>query len=1281
MFFIPRKLRKIDDTNSSFHEHFTLEYLLNENIQVIVLLGEPGSGKSFLLKYFHAEHPDPSAYFSLANMKDEFNQENLENKNLLLLDSIDEGLFEATSQESFIASLLKNLEKNKDKKIVITCRSLEWREIFATRLEPLFGKDSVKKFDFLPLGDEEIAFICSHFLVNDYTSFKNFVAKHYLQGFLQNIFMLIGMIQLYAQNKLPNNSLDIYNKIIEENLINYNDEPLEYTNEANEKEDISPANAKSAVQTLAIYMTLLHKVEIEKKEADTILSNFSPNEVKAILNTKLFDTKNTKTTFIHKSIQEFLSAQFLHEAKMPFRKIKQLLTNKGTFLEAYEEVMVFYSNFQTSYFDEILNIDPFILRRHSTLNEAQEVQLFTTIMNLLQQDKTRLWGNWSKLYNTTLVQFKSIDAIRKALYQYYKPSQFNDEQIDYLSNIVTNNDSIEIEEFLLKGLPDYSKENEFPEQLLTFYCKDRCVIKLFDLLEKQNAWENIFDFYLQTFIDRLYNLIDFKRLIPLFKTIKYPHHIDTTVSLFSYELVMQLFETFQDKSNSHRHHEYPLACLQWFIAHYEECKKHKLNFLQWFFIEKLETSDYVYYYQPEPCFTELSQEFFDDIFALYFQPEFEKYHRIFGLLERFYTTEALQNISLRTLFKIYPLDTHLRAYRSLVNHLPLNEIELVTQHPTIQQWQKEEEKERVKDEKEYQKNMAKRQQYIDARQQKYQMWLCDIDQYWFAIFNNQKNQDNFEKLRENLINDLQGNYPIFVKKLQDEFKTHQLYLKIQAKEASRYHFSEAMTFLFEELHLTQKLDDVIQTKEDYGKLFDYTLDAFNQESAPFFMAQSNRFQTDYLEKMRQHLDYLFLHINNRLYISEHIRRTIQAFTNPNHDAINTFINFIIDFFEKNNDKLNDEYFQKQFLTLIALSSNGFELLTTFHQQKQCNLFAYLEVLMSIDINRALEYFFNSIYLIDKRESLKSCLSAFYEYQDRYEKKDISEVDAQYCQKLIEAYYENLLDTKPFHKSGASYTPQAEDNWERVISHLEQELQKRGYEEVFIHLAQSPIEALRDMATYYLRQIRINTKKANFDIKDIKDFLQNNAEIINNDDDMLELLLETLKEIQKDFKGQYGIVNLLYKDTIHPNEALVKELKKDYNKELIQNYHQKPRIESYFQRLIAYMLNEKLKQKSFVIHREIAVEKTHEENKPDIVVSNGVCSVVVECKRDDNDPKKYVKEQLIDKYLSRSEYSRLIYLIAVYDQKDRQKFEKAISKEIVLHQKENEIFPFYIEVFD
>ncbi|KHG33484.1 ATP-binding protein [Sulfurospirillum sp. MES] len=1279
MFFIPRKLRKIDDRNSSFHESFTLEYLLNENTQVLVLLGEPGSGKSFLLKYFHDEHPNTSAYFSLANMKDEFFQENLENKKFLLLDSIDEGLFEATSQERFIASLLKNLEKNKDKKIVITCRSLEWRETFATRLEALFEKDSVKKFDFLPLGDDEIILICSHFGLNDYSSFKNFVANHYLQGFLQNIFMLIGMVQLYTKKELPNNSLEIYDRTIEKNLINYNDEPLEYTNEANEKENISPANAKSAVQTLAIYMTLLHKVEIEKKEADTILSNFSSNEVKAILNTKLFDTKNTKTTFIHKSIQEFLSAQFLHKAKIPFRKIKQLLTNKGSFLEAYEEVMVFYSNFQTSYFDEILNIDPFILRRHPTLNEVQEAQLFTAIMNLLQQDKTRLWGNWSKLYHTTLVQFKSIDAIRKTLYRDFQPSQLNDEQIDYLSYIVTNNDSIEIEEFLLKGLPDYSKEQEFPAQLLTYYCKDRCVIKLFDLLEKQNAWKNISDDYLQIFIDRLYNLIDFKRLIPLFKTIKYPHRIDTTVSLFSYKLVMQLFEAFQEKSNSRRHHEYPLACLQWFLEHYEECKRHNSNFLQWFFIEKLETLGYVYYYQPEPCFTKLSQEFFDDIFALYFHPEFEKYHRILELFERFFTPEALQSISLPTLFKTYPLDTHLRAYRSLINRLPLNEIELVKQHPTIQQWQKEEEKERIKTQKEYQKNVAKRQQHIDTQKQKYQMWLGDIDTYWLAIFNNQKNQDNFEKLRENLINDLQGNYPIFVKKLQDEFKTHQLYLKIQAKEASRYHFSEAMAFLFEELHLTQKLDNVIQTKEDYGKLFDYTLDAFNQESAPFFMAQSNRFQTDYLEKMHQHLDYLFLDVDNRLYIVSHIRKTIQSFTNPDFNAINTFINSIINFFDKNIDQLN-EHLQEQFLVLITLTTNGFEVLTTLYQAKPCNLFAYLKALMSIDINKALEYFFNSLYS-KNHETLKSCLSAFYEYQGRYEKKDISEIDAQYCQKLIEAYYENLLDTKPYHKSGESYTPQAEDNWERVISHLEQELKKRGDEEAFIHLVKSPIEALRDMANYSLRQIRINTEKTNFDIKCIQSFFQRNAEIIKNDDDLLDLLLETLEEIQKDFKGGYGIVNLLYKDTIHPNEALVKELKKNYDKELIQNYHKKPRIESYFQRLIAYMLNEKLKQKSFVIHREIAVEKKHEENKPDIIVSNGVCSVLIECKRDDNDPKKYVKEQLIDKYLSRSEYSRLIYLIAIYDPKNHHKLEKTISKEIALHQKENEIFPFYMEVFD
>ena len=57
-------------------------------------------------------------------------------------------------------------------------------------------------------------------------------------------------------------------------------------------------------------MTLLHQVQITKKEADKILSNFSSDEVKAILQSKLFDTENVKTTFIHKSIQEFLNAQF-----------------------------------------------------------------------------------------------------------------------------------------------------------------------------------------------------------------------------------------------------------------------------------------------------------------------------------------------------------------------------------------------------------------------------------------------------------------------------------------------------------------------------------------------------------------------------------------------------------------------------------------------------------------------------------------------------------------------------------------------------------------------------------------------------------------------------------------------------------------------------------------------------------------------------------------------------------------------------------------------------------
>jgi hypothetical protein len=123
--FISRYYKKENDASS---------YLFNEIVEksmISIILGEPASGKTYQLKYFD-EHSDSTKFVELMFIEDE--EDILNTTQYILIDSIDEALSKNDSDKTTIRNLLKyikkSLEINSSVKFIITCRYLEWKEIF-----------------------------------------------------------------------------------------------------------------------------------------------------------------------------------------------------------------------------------------------------------------------------------------------------------------------------------------------------------------------------------------------------------------------------------------------------------------------------------------------------------------------------------------------------------------------------------------------------------------------------------------------------------------------------------------------------------------------------------------------------------------------------------------------------------------------------------------------------------------------------------------------------------------------------------------------------------------------------------------------------------------------------------------------------------------------------------------------------------------------------------------------------------------------------------------------
>lgn len=169
-FYLPRKLYN--------HEKEYTELEVIEAFQIIIILAEPGAGKSSLLENFSSHLSIKKKTANIFNSRNNHDQ-----RSILIIDALDELV---RVDQSAISNLLGKAADLEPTKIIISSRSSEWEESYTNLVRDIFEIEP-KVFRLSPFNESEQQQIFENYKVEE--NFKNFeseVKKYNLEQLLSN---------------------------------------------------------------------------------------------------------------------------------------------------------------------------------------------------------------------------------------------------------------------------------------------------------------------------------------------------------------------------------------------------------------------------------------------------------------------------------------------------------------------------------------------------------------------------------------------------------------------------------------------------------------------------------------------------------------------------------------------------------------------------------------------------------------------------------------------------------------------------------------------------------------------------------------------------------------------------------------------------------------------------------------------------------------------------------------------------------------------------------------
>lgn len=300
----------IDLTLTDCQNDFSIDQIFLNNKNV-VLLGVPGSGKTFLLEHFRELHEDEC---ELIRVK-EFVKLSVQPKpstKYFLLDGLDELRCSSREKESIIYDIVAKLKDIEEKcNTLISCREMDWYGDNDDAALEKYLTYPVKKVYVAPLSEEQRKSFVSSYLENS-TEIADFesnvlgnVDSKELLNVPQTLTMLLKLYKRHPKN-VPTRKMDLYECIVklslEQKKAILRDEPF----------NLSEQDIFKYAGYIAYFYMMSDFDEISESSLLKISESpiFDFEKLRSVIELNIFEDKGNKK-FSHRTIAEYLCAHFL----------------------------------------------------------------------------------------------------------------------------------------------------------------------------------------------------------------------------------------------------------------------------------------------------------------------------------------------------------------------------------------------------------------------------------------------------------------------------------------------------------------------------------------------------------------------------------------------------------------------------------------------------------------------------------------------------------------------------------------------------------------------------------------------------------------------------------------------------------------------------------------------------------------------------------------------------------------------------------------------------------
>ncbi len=1142
----------IKDNDSSF---YIFDEIINKS-QISIILGEPASGKTYQLKYFD-ENSDSTKFVELMFIEDE--EDILDTTKYILIDSIDEALSkndsDKTTKNNLIKYIKKSLEINPIVKFVITCRNLEWKEIFEKSLKEI-DKD-IQIYHIQELSKEDINGLLVEKNIEE-KDFWDFINQNFLDELLKNVLMIINIIDNFETYKSKSlKYFEIYEEIIKNHLL------AKTNNErCNQLLKMSPIEMKLISSTLAIYFTLNHSRVIDASDLNMLASelykinniDITGEKLSIVLDSALFSGNRNKIRFFHKSIQEYLSAYFVIEKKLDIKTIKDLFSHSLGFYEEFEEVIIYLTNIEKRFFKNFVAFDPFIFRRHPYLDMEEQKLLLKNMLNILSNEQQTAWGKWEYIENSSLVNFdKSINIeVSNLVKQNIDTKNMNQALFGYVLSVLEHNYNKELQDFIFKILENIKLEKDVCFRYITRHRINNIEYnkELLRFILINDMWYSDEDYIYIHIFQTLYKHVEFKNLIillqyfSLYTDKKVIENIDIQDLIFWFNNVSKSYKDKYEKIYSREQISFLIFLI---LKSFEEHKdKEILEKIFHFF-----TDQYIYNfdfyigdYEKDKYILEFTN--IKDYFWKYFfsTKDIFKSSRLLIILSFF--KKPIKG--LKDIIIIYPISAYLEHYLYLKGYSNfIDSFEMLVLEDTDfksylvenqkkwqeQKWYIEQEKSNRNFQNQKNKNDEKYKKLINNFST-----VTDLYNIYNYAFHKKRNKD---KLNEILKNDLgEVKYKVFMDYIKDSFNSDNLYLEIKKDLLKEIRYKRTYLFHFYFNNISKEyINNLIQTKEDYKKLYYYVY-SYRKFESKYFLYITKSFISIFID----------LSIESLKISTSRLSEIIYCFKKLNIydlDNLKLLIEYIKSIYSKT--LINIERNEKEsFLNILSLEKENYDFIKSLYFIDSINEYTYFKSLLYIDINRAFDDYLNIVYpegnkylkfdIVGKinyvqnpvelnnydnitispicREKFKTLLAMLYSLKENRNFENIYQLNCKNFKFIFINYYDFF---KEYHYPKSTFSPDIYTNMYELINAI---LNYIGSSDKFIPLLEdlqnTENKNMKAIIKYELEKAYNNKQKNRaYTNKYYKDILDNYSLDLNVffdyeklEKDLIEISLELMK---------------------------------------------------------------------------------------------------------------------------------------------------------------------------